>query len=131
MAVFGCLNVIEVTLTQKFLMATKLTFLKSLCFLEQFCTFIWSIRNGSFLCRTNYAVQVDFDISEDSCVICAKCSSQCQPLRKKNTWVMASIFACGKLQSFLWKWWFLKIILNIRGYIFLCGFAIELFGKML
>ena len=131
MPVFGCLNVIEITLTQKFLMATRIKFLKSLHNLEQLCTFIWSIKNGSFLCQINYAVLVEFGISEDSCVICAKFTSQRQPLRRKNTWVMASKFVCGKLQTFLWKWWFLKIILNIRGYIFLCGFAIELFGKML
>ena len=43
MPVFGCLNVIEMILTQKFLMATKIKFLKSLHNLEQLCTFIYSI----------------------------------------------------------------------------------------
>ena len=42
MPVFGCLNVIENRLTQKFLMATRIKFLKSLHNLEQLCTFIYS-----------------------------------------------------------------------------------------
>ena len=43
MPVFGCLNASENILTQKFLMATRIKFLKTLHDLEQLCTFIYSI----------------------------------------------------------------------------------------
>ena len=116
-------------LTQKFLMATKMKFLKSLHNLEQLCTFIWSIKNGSFLCQTNYAVLVEFGISEDSCVICAKFTCQFQPLRRKNTWVMASKLACGKLQTFLWKWIFSKLFWIFVDIFFFVGLPLSFLVK--
>ena len=81
MPVFGCLNIIEVTLTQKFLMATKLTFLKSLCNLEWFCTFIYSINFKSKKNKNKGNCTMFSQFTEAPCSILPK-SSMANPQRK-------------------------------------------------